>query len=322
LIGLNLALLSQRIGEIISTVSTKHRSKRPKFRPLLYLGLLPLFTLLIVFAYYPAINGLSKSFFEWKFIAESEFLGLENYRTMLADAAWWETFKHIGIVFLAGVTIMWALPLFAVELLISIRSKRTQYILRTALLFPLAFPIIVTIYMWGFIYNPNVGILNTFLSAIGLESWGQNWLGDPKTALGSLVFIGFPWIASLPFFVFLTGMQNIGTEIFEAAALDGASRIKRFFLIDLPLLVQQFRLLFILAVINILQFGVTAAALTEGGPDNATMFPILRILNVAFRGGDWGYAAALSSTLFVITFLVSAFIFVISKGERQNAKSL
>ena len=77
-----------------------------------------------------------------------------------------------------------------------------------------------------------------------------------------------------------------------------------------------------LAVINILQFGVTAQALTEGGPDNATMFPILRILNVAFRGGDWGYSAALSSTLFVITFLASVFVFLVSKGERQNDKSL
>jgi raffinose/stachyose/melibiose transport system permease protein len=155
-----------------------------------------------------------------------------------------------------------------------------------------------------------------------LGSLAQNWLGDPKTALWSLIFINFPWIASLPFFVFLTGLQNIGTEIFEAAALDGASRLKRFFLIDLPLLGRQFRLLFILAVINILQFGVTAAALTDGGPDNATMFPILRILNVAFRGGDWGYSAALSSTLFIITFLASVFVFLVSRGERQNDKSL
>ena len=304
------------------TLVAPQKKRRRKVKPLLYLGLFPLFGVLLLFSYYPAINGLSRSFFDWKFIAKSEFIGLANYQKMLGDKAWWETFQHISLVLLAGVTIMWLLPLLAVEMLISLRNARIQYILRTALLFPLAFPVIVTIYMWGFIYNPNQGILNTLLKEIGLGSLAQNWLGDPKTALWSLIFINFPWIASLPFFVFLTGLQNIGTEIFEAAALDGASRLKRFFLIDLPLLGRQFRLLFILAVINILQFGVTAQALTEGGPDNATMFPILRILNVAFRGGDWGYSAALSSTLFVITFLVSTFVFLVSRGERQNDKSL
>lgn len=297
-------------------------NKRKKIRPTIYLGLLPLFAILLLFSYYPAINGLSKSFFDWKFFEASPFIGLENYRKMFADSVWWESFGHISLVLLAGVTVMWLFPLLAVEMLISLRNPRIQYALRTALLFPLAFPIIVTIYMWGFIYNPNQGILNVALKQLGLESLAQNWLGDPKTALWALILINFPWIASLPFFVFLTGLQNIGSEIFEAAALDGASRFKRFFLIDLPLLRRQFRLLFILAVINILQFGITAQALTEGGPDNATMFPIIRILNVAFRGGDWGYAAALSTTLFVVTFLISTFIFIVSRGEKQNDKSL
>lgn len=305
-----------------TTVISSSQKKARKFRPIIYLGLLPLFAILLVFSYYPAINGLSKSFFDWKFFEASTFIGLDNYRKMLADDVWWEAFGHISLVLLAGVTIMWLFPLLAVEMLISLKNQRIQYVLRTALLFPLAFPIIVTIYMWGFIYNPNQGILNVALNQIGLGSLTQNWLGDPKTALWSLIFINFPWIAGLPFFVFLTGLQNIGTEIFEAAALDGASRIKRFFLIDVPLLKKQFRLLFILAVINILQFGITAQALTEGGPDNATMFPIIRILNVAFRGGDWGYAAALSTTLFVVTFLISTFIFLVSRGEKNNDKSL
>jgi raffinose/stachyose/melibiose transport system permease protein len=298
------------------------KKKKKNIRPSIYLGLLPLFAILLLFSYYPAINGLSKSFFDWKFFEASPFIGLENYRKMFADSVWWESFGHISLVLLAGVTVMWLFPLLAVEMLISLRNPRIQYALRTALLFPLAFPIIVTIYMWGFIYNPNQGILNVALKQLGLESLAQNWLGDPKTALWALILINFPWIASLPFFVFLTGLQNIGSEIFEAAALDGASRFKRFFLIDLPLLRRQFRLLFILAVINILQFGITAQALTEGGPDNATMFPIIRILNVAFRGGDWGYAAALSTTLFVVTFLISTFIFIVSRGEKQNDKSL
>jgi len=300
----------------------KNKSRNKKFKPLLYLGLAPLFIILGLFAYYPAANGLTRAFYDWRFFEPSKFIGLENFRTMLTDDMWWESFQHIFMVFIAATTIMWALPLLAVEMLISIRNQRTQYILRTLLLFPLAFPIIVTIYMWGFIYHPNRGLLNTALQAVGLDSLAQNWLGDPKTALYSLLFISFPWIASLPFFVFLTGLQNIGTEVFEAAALDGCSRMKRFLVIDMPLLGRQFRLLFFLATISVLQFGITAQVLTAGGPDNATMFPILRILGVAFNGGDWGYAATLSSTLFILTFSISSVILLISKGEKQNVRSL
>jgi ABC-type sugar transport system permease subunit len=241
---------------------------------------------------------------------------------MMHDTVWWTTFEHIGVVFFAGVTIMWAFPLFAVELLISVRNPRIQYILRTLLLFPLAFPVIVTIFLWGFIYQPNQGLLNTALKDVGLQSLAQNWLGNPKTALFALIFIGFPWIASLPFFVFLTGIQNIGTEVFEAAALDGCNRFQRLFRIDIPLMARQFRLLFFLATINILQYGITASALTTGGPGSSTMFPILRILNVAFLAGDWGYAAALSTTLFMIMFTISLFVLFIGKRDEKNAKSL
>lgn len=300
----------------------KLKKKGRKFPPLVYLGLLPLTLLLGIFSYYPVTNGLTKSFFDWQFFAESKFVGLTNYRRMFADQAWWNSFFHIVIVFIVATTVMWLLPLIAVEMLISVRNPRTQYILRTALLFPLAFPIIVTIYLWGFIYNPNRGLLNSTLSAIGMKSLEQNWLGAPHTALGSLLFIGFPWIASLPFFVFLTGLQDIGTEVFEAAALDGCSRFKRSLLIDIPLLGKQFRLLFFLATISVLQFGMTAYVLTSGGPDNATDFPILRILGTAFNAGDWGYAATLSTFLFLLTFAISIFILAVNRREKENVRSL
>ena len=123
-----------------SVEKQKAKPQQKKFKPILYLGLAPLFMILGLFSYYPALNGLTRAFFDWRFFEPSEFIGLENFRTMLSDDMWWESFYHISIVFIAATTIMWALPLLAVEMLISIRNRRTQYILRTLLLFPLAFP--------------------------------------------------------------------------------------------------------------------------------------------------------------------------------------
>lgn len=270
-----------------------------------YLVLAPSLILIGLFGYYPGLSGVFWSFFDWRPGFESEFIGADNYRRMLNDDVWIESFKNLAVIFLASVTVMWALPLLAAELVISLKSQRLQFIFRTLLIIPMAFPGVVVVLLWGFIYDPNTGVLNEFLSLVGLENLQGNWLGDPSTALAALILVGVPWIASLPFLIFLTGLQNIPREIFEASEIDGTNRIQRFFLIDFPLLLTQFRLLLFLAVVQVLQFGFSAFLLTSGGPDNATMVPVIRALRMAFGQGQWGYAAALSSTLFLIIFVLS-----------------
>jgi ABC-type sugar transport system permease subunit len=128
-----------------------------------------------------------------------------------------------------------------------------------------------------------------------------------------LIFINFPWVAGLPFLIFSAGLQNIPSEIFDAAAIDGAGRWKRLLVIDLPLLLRQFKLLFFLAVVFVLQYGFAAYIATQGGPDNATTVPVLRIVGVAFDAGEWGYAAALSTTLLVIMMLISGLTLLVGR---------
>ncbi|MCX4843876.1 sugar ABC transporter permease [Streptomyces sp. NBC_00257] len=297
-------------------------TKRRRFPWFVYLGLLPTFALLGVLAYYPAVSGVYHSFFDWRPGFDSPFVGFDNYRTMFADDLWWDSFKNLGYIFVVSVTVMWVLPLLAAELVISLRSERLQFVFRTLLIAPLAFPGVVTVLVWSFVFDPNDGMLNQGLSAIGLGSLAHNWVGDPSTALASLLLIGFPWVASLPFLVFLTALQNIPKEVYEAASLDGCGRLRRVLTIDLPLMASQIKLLFFLATISVLQFGFAAYLVTGGGPDNATQVPVLRMLGVAFEGSDWGYAATLSTTLFVITALFSGVLVLIRKKENSDARAL
>lgn len=283
-----------------------------------YLVLAPSIVLLAVFGYYPGLSGIFYSFFDWRPAFDSEFVGLENYERMLTDQVWLQAFGNLAIIFFASVTAMWILPLLAAELVITLRSARLQFVFRTLLIVPLAFPGVVTVLLWGFIYDPNTGVLNEFLSAIGLDALRGNWLGNPSTALIALIFVQFPWIASLPFLVFLTGLQNIPHEVFEAAEVDGTSRWQRFIHIDLPLLFGQLRLLFFLAVVQVLQFGFSAYLLTGGGPDNSTMVPVIHALNQAFGASDWGYAAALSTTLFVLILGLSLAALFVRRSEKGN----
>ncbi len=301
--------------------SPRSAARAPRKRVIrwwLYLALLPLALLIGYFAYYPAVSAIFWSFFHWQPAGESTFLGVGNYTTMFSDQIWWASFRNLGLIFLFAV-VSWVFPLLAAELLISLRSARWQFTMRTLLIVPMAFPGVVTALVWGFFYSPNDGVINQTLKALGLEALAQNWTGQTSTALLSLLFVGFPFIAGLPFLIFYSSLQNIPVEVLEAAQLDGVGRFARFWQIDLPLMASQVRILVFLAVVGTLQYGFVAYVLTSGGPDNATMVPILRMINVAFQGGDWGYSAALSTTLFLITIFFSIIVVIVRKRDSSTA---
>lgn len=306
-----------------STSAPAGGGKRRRRIPwLVYVALLPLLAVLLVFQYYPAASGIFRSFFDWNPGGVSPFIGLDNFARMMADEVWWLSFRNLGFIFVFGV-VAWVIPLTAAELLITLRNQRSQMIFRTLLIVPMAFPGVVTALVWSFMYHPNNGVINNALSAVGLGSLAQNWAGDPTFALWSLLFIGFPFIAGLPFLIFYSTLQNIPAELFEAASLDGVGRVRRFWAIDLPLMARQVKLLFFLAVIHTLQYGFMAYIVTAGGPAGSTMVPVLRMLNVAFQGQDWGYAATLSTTLFLFTLALSLVVVFVKRSDSStNVKSL
>ena len=297
-------------------------ARRRRFPWYAYLALLPLVLVLAAFQYYPALNGIFHSFFDWNPAGESRWVGVDNYVRMLGDELWWRSFRNLGVIF--GFSILaWVLPLLAAELTSSLRSERAQFVYRTLLIIPMAFPGIVTALIWAFMYQPNRGVINEALRALGLGDLAQNWVGNPDLALISLLFIGFPFIAGLPFLIFYTALRNIPREVFEAAELDGVGRLRRVWTIDLPLMANQVKLLVFLAVVATVQYGFVAYVVTGGGPDNATIVPLLRMFGIAFQAQDWGYAAALSTTLFLITLVLSCVIvFVKRKSDTADVKGM
>ncbi|OUC95167.1 carbohydrate ABC transporter permease [Streptosporangium minutum] len=286
-----------------------------------YLVLLPTFAALAVFAYYPALSGMLHSLYEWRPGFASPFVGLENYVTMLGDDLWWASFRNIGIIFVWAVTLMWVFPLLAAELVMSLSSERLRFVFRTLLILPLAFPAVVNVLLWQFMYDPRDGVVNSLLRAVGLDGLASNWIGDPDTALTALMTVGFPWVASLPFLVFLSALQNVPAEIYQAAEVDGAGRLRRLWSIDLPMMLRDVKLLLVMAVIAVLQYGMQAHIMTKGGPDNATQVPVLRMLDAAFLDTDWGYAAALGTVLFVLTLVVSVGALLAGRKGGRNARA-
>jgi len=204
-------------------------------------------------------------------------------------------------------------------------STKFQYWYRVLLVMPMVVPGLVTLFIWKFFLNPNLGALNYFLDLTGLKSilvyldhlfgWGGlflndvpiAWLGEPQLIVPSLIIWGFPWIGAVGVLMFIAGLQSIGTEIYEAADIDGIGPIGKFIYIELPLIMTQIRVSIVLMTIGTLQsFGIQFLLLGEnGGPGGAGMVPGLWMFNRAFIAGEFGYACALGLCLFVVILLMT-----------------
>lgn len=283
----------------------------------LYLFVLPAFLMVAIFAYLPVGSAVFHSFFRWGGGEAKEFIGFDNFRRLLSDRIFWNSFLTIGILVVANAFKM--IPSIAVAVLLHrMKSERWQYWYRVLLVVPMIIPGLVTLFIWKFFFEPTRGVLNSLLDVTGLKSllvwmdqlcgWGIffadapiGWLGHPDLIVPSLIIWGFPWIGAVGVLIFLAGLQSIGLEVYEAAELDGVNGWQKFLHIELPLIMTQVRLMLLLMVIGTLQgFGLQFLLLGEsGGAGGRGMVPGLWMFNRAFAGGEFGYACALGLALFV-----------------------
>jgi len=283
-----------------------------------YVYVLPALVLVGLFAYFPAGSAVFHSFFLWNGGETKEFVWLGNFRRLLADTVYWESFITIGILVAANVVKL--IPsIFVAVLIHRVISQRMQYWYRVLVVLPMIVPHLVILFIWKFFFDPNLGPLNKFLNATGLKDalvridaffgWGVfhadipiGWLSTPELVIPSLILWGFPWLGTVGVLIYLAGLQSIDKDLYESSELDGAGPFRQFFSIELPLIMTQIRLTLILLIINTLKtFGNMYLLLGEnGGPGGAGMVPGLWMFNRAFFAGEFGYACALGLVLFVV----------------------
>lgn len=284
----------------------------------LYLFIVPSLLMVVTFSYFPALSAVYHGFFEWGGGEFKQFSGLANFRRLLTDWDLWQSFGNIGILIVANIFKMIPSILMAV-LVHRLRSDRWQYWYRVLLVIPMIVPGLVTLFIWKFFFDPTSGALNAILDFTHLKTvlvdldtnvlhWGVfkdgipiPWLGNPRLIIPSLILWGFPWIGAVGVLIYLAGLQSIGSEVYEAADIDGASTFQKFWYVELPLILTQVRINLVLLVIGTLQgFGLQFLLLGNGGgPGQAGMVPGLWMFNKAFIAGEFGYACAIGMLLFV-----------------------
>ena len=281
-------------------------SSRPYWWYLLPGGLL--FAAIIVG---PLIYNIYLSLTKWSGVGQPRFIGLDNYVKLMGDEVFWESFKNSLAMIVAMVVIPTVIGLLLASVLFDYLGKRfggsSISVLRAVFYLPQVLPVVVAGIVWGWILRPD-GAFNAFLDMIGLQGFTRDWLGDPNTAL-PVVMLVMVWVQiGYPVVIFMSALQRVDPEIYEAAEIDGAGYWARFRAITLPQIKPETFVVALTCTIAALKVFGPIYALTRGGPENATNVPSYFAYFTFFKKLNVGYGAAIATVLTLIIVLVAAAI--------------
>ena len=280
-----------------------------------YLFIFPSLSLVLLFSYYPAGLAFYTSFTNMSLRRVTEFIGMENYVTIFTQDIYFRAgFLNLVVIAITGVLKTVTVPLFVAELIYWLRNQKSKYLFRTLFVFPAVVPGLVTILLWRMIYDPNIGLLNRILPAVGLSQFQTAWLGNEKTALWAIIGAGFPYVEIFALLIYLGGLMNINLELYDAAHIDGANWWSRFWRIDVPLLESQFRLLLFFTFAGSIAGFANIWIFTRGGPGYVTYTPALEMYRQLIDT-EYGYSSAIGVILFIMSFIATVVILRFRRDE-------
>lgn len=265
------------------------------------------------------LGGLYYSFFEWSGTsANKTFIGLENYIRLWNDSIIKRAiFNDFFFVFVKVIGIM-LLSLFFAVALTQLRIKEAPFY-RIVFFFPNIMSVVVIGILWQFIYDPNIGIVNSFLNQVGLTDWVRPWLGDKTWVLPSIAVPAIWAGIGLFMLLLMGGISSVPKSLYEAAEMDGASEWQQFWHITVPLIWPQIKTSILYIIITSLNGSfVLVQVMTGGGPGSASEVMGSYLYQRAFEDFQFGYGAAIGVLILVvslITVLISQFILKKEKVE-------
>lgn len=277
-----------------------------------YLFLLPALFVFGLFAWFPIVKTIVFSFQKVNLMGESTWVGFSNFQRMLADPSFKIAWGNSITFALLSVGMGFVIPVGAAILVNEMR--RGKVLFRLVYFLPTVIPITISILIWRLIYATDGGVLNSALVAIGAQP--QSWLQDPRLVKPAIIVL-LTWANfGSTLLIYLASLQDVPTDQYESAEIEGATPFERIRYITLPYLVPTMLITFVLQVIFVVQIFTEPFLMTQGGPNNATLTPVLIIYRKAFLDGDFGVASAWSFSLIVI---LSIFSVVYLKFSRQSA---
>jgi len=269
-----------------------------------YIFLLPVLIGMLVFSAGPILVSFILSFTQWDMVSPPQWIGGGNYADIIASDLFWQVFRNTAYYAALAVPSTIAIALF---LALAVNRKlKGIAIFRTAFFMPVVTSMVAVAIVWGWMYNPDYGLINYLLHA-WFNVRGPSWLQDPNWAMPAMAVVGVWKATGYNMIIFLAGLQSIPDEYYEAARLDGANRRQRLFSITLPMLSPTIFFVLVVTLIGAFQLFEQTYILTRGGPANATLTLSYFIFQNAFQFFRMGYASALAYVLFAVVFLLTLF---------------
>lgn len=289
----------------------KNRRKRER-NLFILVCLLPALILFFTFMIYPTIEVFRMSLFRWGgFSNNKEFVGLDNFKILWMDENFFRTMQNT-ILLIVVVTIFTVVLAVVFAAILSTEKIRGNNLFRIIFYIPNILSIVVIAGILSAVYDPKAGLLNAILP----EAWNRLWLGDQSIVIYSLAF-ALIWQAIGYYMVmYMAGMANIPSSLYEAADLDGAGKIGKFFNVTLPLIWNSIRTtltFFIISTIN-LSF-LLVQILTDGGPDGSTEVFLSYMFKQAYTNSSYGYGMAIGVVVFIFSFGLSGIVSHITKRD-------
>ena len=257
----------------------------------------------------PAVWNIYLSFTNYRGIKPPVWCGLDNWVRLMQDETFWTSFRNSIWMIIAMVVIPILVGLVLASLVFDVVQKKfgakVASTMRAVYYFPQLLPISVAALVMGWIFRPENGALNALLEAIGLGNLQQDWLGKPDTALIFLMLIMI-WIQlGYPLVIFMSGLQRVDPELYEAASLDGANWWQRFLAITLPAIKPEIFVVALTCTIAALKVFGPVYMLTRGGPGTSTIVPSYYSYTQFFQSQQVGYGAAIATALTIVVIIVS-----------------
>lgn len=270
-----------------------------------YLLISPWIIGFLVFTLGPMVASMVFSFTDYSIIKPMNFVGLANFVELLfGDYRFWHslrvTLTYAIFAIPLGLTIGLMLALLLNAKVPGIALWRTVYYT------PSVVSGVAVAILWAYLFNPQYGVINWLLNFIGVK--GPGWLASPQWALWALILMSL-WGVGGGMIIYLAGLQGIPTTLYEAAEVDGASKVQQFFKITLPLITPVLFYNLVIGIISTFQIFTSVYVMTGGGPVESTLFYNLYLYNNAFRYQRMGYASALAWVLFLIVLGLTMLVF-------------
>jgi raffinose/stachyose/melibiose transport system permease protein len=281
--------------------SAKKSKDQLRFLPWVFLA--PALIIYSVVVVYPMLFSAYLSFFRWDGVAPKKiFVGFQNYVTLLThNEVFWIALKNNAIWLIAALLVPTSIGL---SLALVLNSRfRGSHIFRSIFYFPAVLSLAVVGLIWTWIYHPDLGLANQLLDALGLKFLKRNWLSDPQIAIYPVILAATWNAVGLPMLLFLAGLQTIPAELHEAAKVEGASRLQRFWHVTFPLLRETTLIVLAITSINALKAYDIIYAMTNGGPANRTQLLSTWMYFLTYNYNEVGLGTAIAVVLFSLTLI-------------------